>query len=70
MTPNPPLKGFHESHEPIDLRVMSDAMVTIYRFNPHMALETVFLPCLAPNRSDGVKCCVVRALITLALEVR
>ncbi|KZV82855.1 hypothetical protein EXIGLDRAFT_778147 [Exidia glandulosa HHB12029] len=68
MTPNPPLKGFHETTEPIDLKVMSEAMVTIYRFNPHMALETVFLPCLAANRSDGVKCCVVRALITLATE--
>lgn len=70
MSPNPPLKGFHETTESIDLKVMSEAMVTIYRFSPHMALETVFLPCLAPNRSDGVKCCVVRALITLATEVR
>ena len=69
MCPNPPLKGFHETSEPIDLKVMSDAMVMIYRFNPHMALESVFLPCLMPNRSDGVKCCVVRALLTLATEV-
>ena len=62
------LKPFYESTEPINLDVISNAMVTVYRYDAQLTLKTVFLPCLLPQRSDGVKCCVVRALLTLTME--
>ncbi|KAH7101725.1 hypothetical protein BKA62DRAFT_794260 [Auriculariales sp. MPI-PUGE-AT-0066] len=68
MEPPPPLKPFYESNEPVNLEVISNAMVTIFRFDPQRARDTVFVPCLQPERSDGTKCCAIRAIITLATE--
>ena len=69
MTPPQAMKPFYESPDPIDVNLYADILVTIFRFNATEAMDNVFPTCLSMERSDAVKVCVVRAMVTLVLEV-
>ncbi|KAG8959528.1 Ras GTPase activating protein ira2 [Tulasnella sp. 419] len=67
-SPSPPMKSFYETMDMIDVDLYADALVAIYRFNHQTAVETVFPACIAPERSDAVKTCVLKACLTLVTE--
>lgn len=69
-SPTPPIKPFYETNEMIDVDLYADALVAIYRFNHAVCVDTVFPACIAPERSDAVKTCVLKACLTLITEVR
>ncbi|CAL1700085.1 unnamed protein product [Somion occarium] len=59
---------FWATLEDIDVALMGDALVTIYRFLPPADILPIFHRCLEPTRSDAVKTAVVKACITLVTE--
>ncbi|KAL4251095.1 Ras-GAP domain-containing protein [Abortiporus biennis] len=63
-------KPFWDYQEDIDVGLLGDALVTIYRFLSVDETVQIFLKCLDPGRSDAVKICVIRACITLITENR
>ena len=69
MAPPQPFKPFYESHEPIDVNLYADILVTIYRFNAQDVARGVFFTCLA-SESDAVKTVVIRCLVTLVSEAK
>jgi hypothetical protein len=69
MNPAPPARPFYESTEPIDVNLYGDALLTILRFHPVVAIVNVLPILLEPERSPAVKMCVVRALTMLVTEV-
>lgn len=63
------MKPFYETTEMIDVDLYADALVAIYRFSHSTAVDPVFPACIAPERSDAVKTCVMKACLTIATEV-
>lgn len=53
----------------IDVDLYADALVAIYRFNHAVAIDTIFPACMAPERSDAVKTCVLKACLMAVTEV-
>jgi hypothetical protein len=47
----------------------AQSLAMIFRFLPEEDSLLLFEECLAPERSDAVKLCVVRACLTLSQEV-
>lgn len=64
------LRPFWESDEEIDVGIISDILVVIYRYIPEEESIPVFQLCLDQSRSCAVKMCAVRALTLLSIEVR
>lgn len=62
-------KPFWESAEDIDITLYAEALVAIYRFLPLDDALPLFVSCVEPERSEAVKICAVRALLTLVQEV-
>jgi len=67
--PTPPMKPFYDTTDMIDVDLYADALVAIYRFNHRVAVEAIFPACIAPERSDAVKTCVLKACLSLIGEV-
>ncbi|KAG9027475.1 Ras GTPase activating protein ira2 [Tulasnella sp. JGI-2019a] len=67
-SPIPPMKPFYETTEMIDVDLYADALVAIYRFSHAVAIDTVFPACMAPERSDAVKTCVLKACLMAVTE--
>ena len=63
-------KPFWECPDEIDVSLLSDALAALYRFLPEEESLTIFHQCLEPERSDAVKLCVVKACLTLVVDVR
>lgn len=62
-------KPFWESDDEIDVGIISDILVVIYRYIPEDDSIPIFQMCLDQSRSCAVKMCAVRALILLSIEV-
>lgn len=58
-----------DNPDEIDVALVGDALVTVFRYLPHEALP-IFITCLEPERSEAVKISAVRACTTLISEVR
>ncbi|KAG8745587.1 Ras GTPase activating protein ira2 [Ceratobasidium sp. 414] len=67
--PPAPHKPFMEQLDALDVSLHVDALVAIFRFFPHVAVQTVFPAVLAPECSEAVKLVGVRACLLLASEV-
>lgn len=52
MTPPQAFKPFYESHEPIDVNLYADIIVSIFRFNPTSCINSIF-PTLLASESDA-----------------
>lgn len=63
------MKPFYDTTEMIDVDLYADALVAIYRFSHATAIDTIFPSCIAPERSDAVKTCVMKACLTIVTEV-
>lgn len=63
------MKPFYETNDMIDVDLYADALVAIYRFNHQIAIDSIFPACIAPERSDAVKTCVLKACLTLVTDV-
>lgn len=64
------LRPFWESDDEIDVGIISDILVVIFRYIPEEESIPVFQMCLDQTRSSAVKMCAVRALTLLSIEVR
>ncbi len=62
-------KPFYECSDEIDVALVADAMVTLYRFLPESDSIPVFVQSLQPEMSDAVKIAATKACITLITEV-
>jgi hypothetical protein len=62
-------KPFYECQDEIDVALIADAMVTMFRFLPESDSIPVFVQSLQPEMSDAVKISAVKACITLVTEV-
>jgi hypothetical protein len=62
-------KPFWESDDEIDVGIISDILVVIYRYIPEDDSIPIFQMCLDQSRSCAVKMCAVRALTLLTIEV-
>ncbi len=62
-------KPFWECPDEIDVALMSDAMAALYRFLPEEESLHIFAQCVEPERSEAVKLCVVKACLTLIVDV-
>ena len=62
-------KPFWESTDEVDVALVSDALVTLFRFLPTSESTPIILQALQPEMSDAVKISAVKALITLVTEV-
>ena len=63
------LRPFWESDDEIDVGIISDILVVIFRYIPEEESIPIFKMCLDPSRSCAVKMCAVRALTLLSIEV-
>ncbi|TCD61394.1 Ras GTPase activating protein ira2 [Steccherinum ochraceum] len=61
-------KPFWDYQDEIDVALIGDALVTIFRFLPTSEAVPVFVKCMEPEMSDAVKICAVKACITLLTE--
>ncbi|KAI0686496.1 hypothetical protein BC835DRAFT_1523052 [Cytidiella melzeri] len=61
-------KPFYECPDEIDVGLVADAMVTLFRFLPESDSLPVFIQALQPEMSDAVKIAAVKACITLVTE--
>ncbi|KAG8749958.1 Ras GTPase activating protein ira2, partial [Ceratobasidium sp. 428] len=68
-TPPAPHRAFTEQLDALDVSLHVDALVAVFRFFPHVAVQTVFPAVLAPECSEAVKLVGVRACLLLASEV-
>lgn len=62
-------KPFWECPDEIDVALLSDAMAALYRFLPEEESLQIFEQCVEPERSEAVKLCVVKACLTLIVDV-
>ena len=62
-------KPFWECADEIDVALISDALVTLFRFLPTSESTPIILQALQPEMSDAVKISAIKALITLVTEV-
>jgi len=60
-------KAYWDSDE-IDVALYADALISVFRFLPEEDSIPLFVSSLEPERSDAVKTCVVRAMLTLEVE--
>ncbi|KAG8886533.1 Ras GTPase activating protein ira2 [Tulasnella sp. 331] len=67
-SPSPPMRPFYETTEMIDVDLYADALVAIYRFNHAVAIDTIYPACMALERSDAVKTCVLKACLMVVTE--
>jgi len=63
------LRPFWESDEEIDVGIISDILVVIFRYIPEEESTPIFQKCLDSTQSCAVKMCAVRALTLLSIEV-
>ena len=63
------LRPFWESDDEIDVGIISDILVVIFRYIPEEESIPIFQMCLDQSRSCAVKMCAVRALTLLSIEV-
>lgn len=63
-------RPFWDCSDEIDVGLIGDALVTIYRFLSVDEAIAIFVDAVRPERSDAVKICVIKAIITLISEVR
>lgn len=63
-------RPFWDCPDEIDVGLIGDALVTVYRFLPTEEAIRLFVDAMRPERSDAVKICVIKAIITLISEVR
>ncbi|KAI0340881.1 hypothetical protein BDW22DRAFT_1485833 [Trametopsis cervina] len=61
-------KPFHDSPDEIDVALVADAMVTVFRFLPESESLPWFETALKPEMSDAVKISAIKACITLITE--
>ncbi|TFY54349.1 hypothetical protein EVJ58_g8920 [Rhodofomes roseus] len=59
-------KPFWEWSEEIDVAIIADMLVTLFRYLPGDEVIDLFHLCLEPERSDAVKISAIKACITLA----
>jgi len=64
------MRAFWESDDEIDVGIISDILVVIYRYMPEEESLPIFQMCLDQSQSCAVKMCAVRALTLLTREVR
>ncbi len=62
-------KPFWECPEEIDVALVADALVTVFRFLAEDESLPLFKQCLQPEMSDAVKISALKACITLITEV-
>lgn len=62
-------KAFWESAEEIDVALVADALVTLFRFLPKSESVPIIMQALQPEMSDAVKISAIKACITLITEV-
>ena len=62
-------RPFWESDDEIDVGIISDVLVVIYRYIQEDESIPMFQMCLEQTRSCAVKMCAVRALTLLSIEV-
>ena len=62
-------RPFWESDDEIDVGIISDILVVIYRYIQEDESIPMFQMCLEQTRSCAVKMCAVRALTLLSIEV-
>lgn len=63
-------RPFWDSDDEIDVGIISDILVVIFRYIPEEESIPIFKMCLDHTRSCAVKICAVRALTLLSIEVR
>ena len=63
------MRPFWESDDEIDVGIISDILVVIFRYIPEEESIPIFRMCLDQSRSCAVKMCAVRALTLLSIEV-
>ena len=63
-------RPFWECDDEIDVGIISDILVVIFRYIPEEESLPILQMCLDPSRSCAVKMCAVRALTLLTIEVR
>ena len=57
------------SNEFVDITLIAEVLVAVYRFLPEQEYLAIFAAAMEPERSDAVKTCVLRALMTIHTEV-
>ena len=62
-------RPFWESTEEIDVAVLADVLAALYRFLPNDESLPIFQQCLEPEKSEAVKICVIKACLSLILDV-
>ena len=62
-------KPFWDSSDEIDVAMIADALVALYRFSSPDQATLLYERCLEPECSDAVKLCVIKACMTLKVEV-
>ncbi|PCH40763.1 hypothetical protein WOLCODRAFT_88808 [Wolfiporia cocos MD-104 SS10] len=61
-------KPFWEYPDEIDVALVADILVTIFRYLPEEETILIFTQCVSPERSDAVKISAIKACITLIHE--
>ncbi|KAH9948737.1 hypothetical protein B0H21DRAFT_787622 [Amylocystis lapponica] len=61
-------KPFWECPDEIDVAMIADILVTLYRFKSAEVSVPLFALCLEPERSNAVKICALKAIMTLMVE--
>ncbi|KAH8096624.1 hypothetical protein BXZ70DRAFT_945419 [Cristinia sonorae] len=61
-------KPFWDCPDEIDVALIGDALVTLFRFLPASEAIPIFVKCMEPEQSDAVKICVVKACLTLITD--
>ena len=62
-------RPFWECPDEIDVAVFADVLAALYRFLPTEESLPIFQQCLEPEKSEAVKICVVKACLTLVVDV-
>lgn len=63
------MRPFWESDEEIEVGIISDILVVIFRYIPEEESTPIFQKCLDQSQSCAVKICAIRALTLLSIEV-
>lgn len=62
-------KAFCDCPDEIDVALVADALVTIFRFLPESESVPILMQALRPEQSDAVKISAIKACITLITDV-
>lgn len=63
-------KAFYDCPDEIDVALVADALVTIFRFLPEAESVPIIMQALRPEMSDAVKISAIKACLTLITDVR